>query len=282
MASPPQYQSNADVETIITLTTDFGIEDAYVAAMKGVIMGINPRVTIVDVSHSIEPQNIAQGAFVLSTTCPYFPDGTIHVGLVDPQVGSRRRAIILKTQRAVYVAPDNGILSHIVHDASPEGWHSRPTIPPELQAFEIVNPRFWRHPVSSTFHGRDIFAPVAAHISTGVPLKEFGGAIESIDLFPPPQPEVLEGGGLVGHVLHIDHFGNVITDIQRKDICTEKLHLEVAGRQIESLSQTYDEADALLALIGSSGHLEIALKHGSAARFLGIKIGDQVRIGKGH
>jgi S-adenosylmethionine hydrolase len=269
------------VETIITLITDFGIKDAYVAAMKGVIMGINPQVIVVDVSHSIEPQNVAQGAFVLSTICPYFPDGTIHVGLVDPQVGSQRRAIILKTQRAVYVAPDNGILSQIVHDASPEGWHSTATIPPQLQAFEIVNPRFWRHPVSSTFHGRDIFAPVAAHISTGVPLKEFGEAIDSIDLFPPPQPEVLEGGGLVGHVLHIDHFGNVITDIQRKDICTEKLHLEVAGRQIESLSQTYDEADALLALIGSSGRLEIAFKQGSAARFLGIKIGDRVRIGKG-
>jgi S-adenosylmethionine hydrolase len=270
------------VETIITLTTDFGIEDAYVAAMKGVIMGINPRVTIVDVSHSIEPQNIAQGAFVLSTMSPYFPDGTIHVGLVDPQVGSRRRAIILKTQSAVYVAPDNRILSHIVHDASPEGWDSRAKIPPGLQAFEIVNSRFWRHPVSSTFHGRDIFAPVAAHISTGVPLKEFGKAIDSIDLIPPPQPEALEGGLLIGHVLHIDHFGNVITDIQRKDICTDEFHLEVAGRQIESLSQTYDEADALLALIGSSGHLEIAFKDRSAARFLGIKIGDQVRIGKGH
>lgn len=271
------------METIITLTTDFGIEDAYVAAMKGVIMGINPRATVVDISHHIEPQNIAQGAFVLMTAYPYFPDGTIHIAVVDPGVGSKRRAIILRAQSTVFVAPDNGVLSYAAYRASPEGWSrgaGLEQLPPGLQGFEITNPGYWRHPVSSTFHGRDIFAPVAAYISTGVALKEFGEATNSIHLLPPPGPEVLESGDLVGHVLHIDHFGNIITDIQREDITPERFLLEVAEHRIESLGQTYGEASGLIALIGSSGYLEIALRNGSAARFLGIKIGSRVRVGE--
>jgi S-adenosylmethionine hydrolase len=272
------------VETIITLTTDFGIEDAYVAAMKGVIIGINPRAIIVDISHSIDPRDVAQGAFVLSTAYPYFPDGTIHIVVVDPGVGSQRRSIILKTKRAVFVAPDNGVLSYVAHHASLKGCRGSTALeelPAGLEAFEITNPGFWRHPVSSTFHGRDIFAPIAAYISTGVPFEEFGRATDSINLFPIPQPEALESGDLIGHVLHIDRFGNIITDVQREDISPEKFYLEVAGRQIESLSQTYDEANGLLALVGSSGYLEIALKNGSAARFLGTRIGDEVRIRRG-
>ena len=139
-------------------------------------------------------------------------------------------------------------------------------------------PVYWRHPVSPTFHGRDVFAPVAAHISTGVPLREFGGAVSSIHVLAPPRPEALEGGDLLGHVLHIDHFGNIITDIQREDLPQEKFRLEVGELRIASLGQTYCEADGLTALIGSSGYLEIALKNGSAARSLGVKSGGRVRL----
>ena len=252
---------------IITLTTDFGAQDAYVATMKGVILDINPEVTIVDICHSIEPQNIAQAAFIISTAYDYFPRDTIHVVIVDPGVGSQRKAIILKTQNALFVAPDNGVLSYII-SASPE----------EPQAVELTNPKFWRHPVSSTFHGRDIFAPVAAHLSLGVPLEEFGQAITSLSTFPMPHPQTVAKGKLLGHILHIDRFGNLITDVVKEDLPQGNLSVEIAGRQIEGLSISYAEGDELLALLGSSGHLEVALKNGSAASLLGARIGDEVRI----
>ncbi len=271
------------METIITLTTDFGVEDGYVAALKGVILGINPRVTVVDITHSIHAQNVAQGAFVLMTACPYFPDGTIHVAVVDPEVGSGRRAIALKTEKAVFIGPDNGVLSYAALQALPQGWSGGDVLdepPPGLECFEITNPGYWRHPVGPTFHGRDIFAPVAAHISAGVPLKELGRPAGAIHLLPSPRPEVLEGGQLVGHVLHIDHFGNIITDIHREDLPPGKFQLKVGQWQIACLGRTYCEAEGLTALIGSSGYLEIALKNGSAAGLLGINIGGRVTLVK--
>ena len=271
---------------IITLTTDFGLQDAYVAAMKGAMLSINPNATIVDVCHSIEPQNIAQAAFLLGTVFASFPKDTIHVVIVDPEVGSRRRPIILKTPEALFVAPDNGVLSYVIqHHASPS--RSFPEVelfglPPGLLAVEIVNARFWRHPVSTTFHGRDIFAPVAAHLSLGVPLQEFGQVITSLNVLPIPQPQPGAGGQLTGHVLHIDSFGNVITDIRQEDLPPGRFRLQIAGQSIDSLSSSYANAqvDQLLALIGSSGHLEVAVRNGSAAALLGIKIGDQVTIKK--
>ena len=252
---------------IITLTTDFGAQDAYVATMKGVILGINPEATIVDICHSSEPQNIAQAAFIISTAYDYFPQDTIHVVIVDPGVGSQRRAIVLKTQRAFFVAPDNGVLSYII-GASPE----------EPKAVDLTNPEFWRHPVSSAFHGRDIFAPVAAHLSLGVPLEEFGETITSLSTFPLPRPQTGANRELIGHILHIDRFGNLITDVNKEDLPRGNLSLEIAGRQIMGLSISYTEGDKLLALLGSSGHLEIALKNGSAASLLDARIGDEVRI----
>ena len=252
---------------IITLTTDFGTQDAYVATMKGVILGINPEATIVDICHSIEPQNIAQAAFVIATAYNYFPADTIHVIIVDPGVGSQRRAIALKTQGAFFVAPDNDVLSYVI-DASPE----------QPQAVALTNPKFWRHPVSSTFHGRDIFAPVAAHLSLGVPLEEFGEAITSLSAFPVPHPQVGANGELIGHILHIDRFGNLITDVNKEDLPWDTFSLEIADRQIEGLSTSYAEGDKLLALLGSSGHVEIALKNGSAAGLFDARIGDEVKI----
>lgn len=270
----------ASAEAIITLTTDFGIDDAYVSAMKGVILDINPGATIVDIYHSIEPQNIRQGAFVFSTAYTYFPQDTVHLVVVDPGVGGPRRAIILETANAIFVAPDNGVLSYVIQ-ASTRKLISRSALmrlPPELQAFEITNPKYWHHPVSSTFHGRDIFAPVAAHISLGKPLNELGQAIASVNVFPLPHPISGSDGNLTGHVLHIDRFGNLITDITSRDLPSGKFRIEVAGRKIGSLSHSYEPAQELLAIIGSSGHLEIALTAGSAARLLGSKLGDELRL----
>jgi len=267
-------------KAIITLTTDFGLDDAYVAAMKGVILEVNPGATIADISHSIEPQNIRQGAFIFSTAYSYFPQDTVHLVIVDPGVGGPRRAIIVETDNAIFVAPDNGVLSYVVQ-ASTSKCISRPTpmkLPPEIQAFEITNPKYWHHPVSSAFHGRDIFAPVAAHISLGTPLNELGQAIASVNVFPLSRPKPDASGKLIGHVLHIDHFGNLITDITGQDLPSGNLRIEVAGRKIGSLSQSYEQAQELLALIGSTGRLEIALRGGSAARLLRSKVGDEVHL----
>jgi hypothetical protein len=272
----------------ITLTTDFGLRDAYVAALKGVILGINPKAIIVDISHFIEPQNIKQAAFVLSTVHRYFPKDTIHAVIVDPGVGSQRRAIILKTQEALFVAPDNGVLSYIIHNASapPKGAFPEAglmELPPGVLAVEITNPRFWHHPVSTTFHGRDIFAPVAAHLSLCVPPQEFGEPITSLQVFPLPRPQLGPGGELIGQVLHIDIFGNVITNIRQEDLRPGRFHLQIAGQHIESLAATYAnaEVDRLHAVVGSSGYVEIAVRNGSAAALLGVKLGDEVRINNG-
>ena len=270
----------ASSEAVITLTTDFGLSDAYVASMKGVILTINPGATIVDICHSIEPQNIRQGAFVLSPAFSCFPQDTVHLIVVDPGVGGPRRAIILETNNAIFVAPDNGALSYVIQ-ASTSKRIRRPTLmtlPPELQAFEITNSKYWHHPVSPTFHGRDIFAPVAAHISLGVPLNELGLPIASVNVFPLPRPQTDAGGSLVGHILHIDHFGNLITDITSEDLPSGGYSIQVAGHQIGSLSDSYEQRHELLALIGSSGRLEIALKGGHAARLLGSKLGDELQI----
>jgi len=270
----------------ITLTTDFGLRDAYVAALKGVILGINPKAIIVDISHFIEPQNIQQAAFVLSTVYRYFPKDSIHAVIVDPEVGSQRRAIILRTQEALFVAPDNGVLSYILHDASPGGAPPEAgpiALPPGVLGVEITNPRFWYHPVSTTFHGRDIFAPVAAHLSLGVPLQEFGKPVTSLTVFPLPRPQPGPRGELIGQVLHIDIFGNVITSIRQEDLRAGRFHLQIAGQHIESLAATYANAeiDQLHAVVGSSGYVEIAVRNSSAAALLSVKPGDEVRINNG-
>ncbi len=252
--------------SIITLTTDFGAEDAYVGTMKGVILSLNPGATIVDICHNIEPQNILQGAFVLDTAYPYFPPGTIHVVVVDPGVGTERRAIILKALGAFFVAPDNGVLSYVLRKAR------------EFEVVSLTNPHFWLNPVSSTFHGRDIFAPVAAHLSLGVPLHEFGEPLSSPVTLPLPEPQLEADGSLIGHIIHIDRFGNLITDIKETDLPRDGLLIEASGYSIKGLSRSYAEGNEILALVGSSGNLEIAAKNGKAAEILKLRIGDQIKI----
>jgi S-adenosylmethionine hydrolase len=270
--------------TIITLTTDFGLADAYVAAMKGVILSINPEANIVDICHTIKPQNIAEAAFVLSTAYPFFPRGTIHVVVVDPGVGTERRAIILKTPTACFVAPDNGVLSYVVQEylVKPRVAASQhlAELGPGLEAVAITKPKYWRSPVGDTFHGRDIFAPVAARLSLGQPPLEFGEKITTLTVLPISKPHKGANGSLVGHILHIDSFGNLITNVNRHDLpeARETITVEVGGRLIKGLSRTYAEGQGLLSLTGSSDYLEISLKEGNASAYLKAKVGDEVKI----
>ena len=270
---------------IITLTTDFGLTDAYVAAMKGVILSINPEANIVDICHSIKPQNIAEAAFVLSTAYPFFPRGTIHVVVVDPGVGTERRAIILKTPTACFVAPDNGVLNYVLQDCSARSTATGTTqrlgkLGPGLEAVAITKPKYWRSPVGDTFHGRDIFAPVAARLSLGQPPLEFGEKITALTVLPIPKPHKGTNGSLVGHILHIDSFGNLITNVNRHDLpeARETITVEVGGRLIKGLRRTYAEGQGLLSLTGSSDYLEISLKEGNASAYLNAKVGDEVKI----
>ena len=270
----------------ITLLTDFGTEDAYAAVMKGVILTRDPRATLVDITHAIEPQNIRHGAFVLATAYQYFPKNTIHVAVVDPGVGSGRRAIILKVAGAVFVAPDNGLLTYVIdqlslnEDQVPDsgGEAVMVRLKRGIEAVSITDPRFWRTPVSPTFHGRDIFAPVAAGLSLGLSPYEFGEKTDTLTVLPITRPRVVGADELVGHAMHIDRFGNIVTDIRSSDLPRGPVEIGVGGARIDGISRYYGEARGLAALIGSSGYLEISLRDGSAARQLDTIVGDEVTV----
>jgi S-adenosylmethionine hydrolase len=272
---------------VITLTTDFGYDDAYVAAVKGAILNINPVATIVDVSHSIKPQDILQAAFVLSAVYRYFPKETVHVAIVDPGVGSDRRGMILKTPSAMFVGPDNGIFSYVIDDLFSaesrsviEQTHGLTEIvfKTGLEAAAITDPRFWRHPVSPTFHGRDVFAPVAAGLSLGISLYEFGEKINSLHVLPVPKPSLDPDGNLVGQIIHIDRFGNLIANIRSSSLPGKNAVIEVGGQRIQGISDYYAQKEGVMAVVGSSGYLEISLRDGSARDFLGIAEGDEIRV----
>jgi S-adenosylmethionine hydrolase len=272
---------------IITITTDFGLSDGYVAAMKGAILDINPELNLVDICHDIKPQNISQAAFVLSTAYPFFPKKTIHLVVVDPGVGTERRAIILRTPLADFVAPDNGVLSYVIEHFTGQPvtddsniWQTK--VWPEVEVVALTEPRFWRTPVSPTFHGRDIFAPVAAFLSLGFPPINFGKAITSVTMLPLPHPHRALDGSVLGHILHIDGFGNLITDIRGEDLpeTAGPLNIEIGRHAISGLSRAYAEGKGLLVLIGSSGYLEISLKGGSAHAFLEVEVGGEIRVKK--
>lgn len=273
------------MSSIITLTTDFGADDAYVAVMKGVMLSVNPEANIIDITHFIEPQNIPQAAFILDYTVRYFPRRTIHVAIVDPGVGSERRGIILKTPSALFVAPDNGILSYVI-----DGLSSNEELTVQYsedgevvtlgRGFEVVaitEPRFWREPVSATFHGRDIFAPVAAVLSLDISPYELGEKITSLHVLPIPKP-FLDQDSLIGRILHVDHFGNLITNIKSADLPGKDAVIEAAGQLIQGITRYYAEGEELMAIIGSSGYLEISLKNANAAEFLNTGIGDEIKI----
>ncbi|MCS7287028.1 MAG: SAM-dependent chlorinase/fluorinase [Anaerolineae bacterium] len=252
---------------VITLLTDFGLSDNFVGVMKGVILSINPTVTIVDITHEVPPQDILTAAFLLDASWPYFPPGSIHVAVVDPGVGTARRAIAVETTRAIFLAPDNGLLTPILKRGQVR------------RVISLNNPRYWLPQVSYTFHGRDIFAPTAAHISLGVPLEEIGIAIEDPILMDWPCPSKLPDGTIVGHILHIDRFGNLITNLKAEDL-KEGVVIRVADYQIQGLKKTF--ADVAIgepvAYIGSTGYLEIAIRQGNAARTFNLRRGDKIYV----
>ncbi len=265
---------------IITLTTDFGLADGYVAAMKGVILSINPDACLVDISHEIKPGRhvgLAAGSFVLSTTYGYFPKGTVHLAVIDPGVGTDRRAIILKTPHGLFVAPDNGLLASVLSDASPQSVTSG-ALGADVEAVAITNRRYWRSPVSATFHGRDIFAPVAAWLSLGTPMAEFGERISSIVVPSQALTQRRPDGSLTGRIIHIDHFGNLVTSIRQNELPEGPISVLVGGRTIAGLRRTYAEGQGLIALIGSSGYLEIAVNGGRAVELTGAEVGDEVVV----
>ncbi|MHC1578729.1 MAG: SAM hydrolase/SAM-dependent halogenase family protein [Dehalococcoidia bacterium] len=275
---------------IVTLTTDFGYDDAYVGAVKGAILSINPEANIIDISHSIRPQNIREAAFILDIAYRYFPKQTVHLAIVDPGVGSERRGIILKTSSAIFVVPDNGILTYIVDDlfsvqspllTEPTDDLKEIVFKKGLEAAAITDPRFWRHPVSPTFHGRDIFAPVAAGLSLGISPYEFGEKINSLHVLPIPKPSLDSEDRLVGQILHVDRFGNLITNIKIKDLAGKDAVIEVAGYSIQGVSDYYAQKEGVMAILGSSGYLEVSLKGGSACDFLGALVGDEIKVSPG-
>jgi hypothetical protein len=261
---------------MLTLLTDFGTQDVYVGVMKGVIAQINPTVPVVDLTHAIPPQDVAAARFHWMNAVPYFPAGTVHVCVVDPGVGGARRAIALRLGDMGYlVAPDNGVVSGVLDPVSSH-------IPPSaLAAVELTNPDYWRTETpSATFHGRDIFAPVGAHLASGVPLNQVGTPIplESLVSLPIPPVQPMPGG-VSGVVQHIDIFGNLITTIPGTAVESSQWAAQVGNTPIPG-KITYGDASVgeLLALVGSHGWVEIAVNHGSAAQVLTAAIGMPITI----
>jgi S-adenosylmethionine hydrolase len=252
---------------LITLTTDFGTRDGFVAQMKGVILGINPRARLIDVTHDLEPFSAREGALVLKGISSHFPSGTIHVAVVDPGVGGKRRGIVLCTKEQMYVGPDNGLFSLVV----PE---SKVCEIREIQNLDYMRPG--RHP---TFHGRDIFAPVAAHLSAGKPFEEVGPLIhDPMMLSIPPVMENAEG--LEGAVIYVDRFGNLTSNIDKAMLNKIVGTLCVGNVTIQGLSRYFGQVPEgeAMALINSFGLLEIAVNQGNAAQVLGIGMGEPVRV----
>jgi len=255
---------------ILTLTTDFGTGGPYVAALKGVVLGLAPGTQLVDVSHAIAPQDVAEGAFVLAGIVPYFPSGTVHLAVVDPGVGTDRRLIAALVDGHWFVVPDNGLIGGVLRGRDPSG------------AWEIRNPALRRPSVSPTFHGRDILAPAAAHLLRGGEPGELGPALEDLVL-PSSMEPAEDADGLTGEVVFIDSFGNLITNIPRDRLGTvapSGWSVEVEEAGIDGLIQTYAErrAGELVALIGSSDRVEVAVVNGDASRRLAAGRGTPVRV----
>ena len=264
---------------IITLTTDFGTSDAYVGVMKGVILGINPKAQIVDLTHAIPPQDIHEAAFSIYAAYRYFPKGTIHIVVVDPGVGSDRQAIVSRIDTAFFVCPDNGVLSYLLQSVESEG--KQP-----IDAVVIQNKTYCLPEVSNTFHGRDIFAPVAAHLSRGVPLEKIGAPIRNFVQFPLPTVDI-SGDILIGQIIKIDRFGNLITNISKdafEAFLDDGVPYEIrAGKaSLNRLNSAYADTEIgkPLAIMGSSVLLEIAVNGGSAAKQLGLKRGEPAVVQK--
>jgi S-adenosylmethionine hydrolase len=288
---------------LITITTDFGIVDGYVGTIKGIILGIAPNARIVDISHEIAPQDIRQAAYVLYATYPFFPPQTVHLVVVDPGVGSARRPVALRTQAGSFVGPDNGVFSYVMARERVEA------------IVELADPHYHLSGVHShTFHGRDIFAPVAAYLASGTPISALGPSVPDPITFPPPRLEIADEL-VAGEVWHVDRFGNIVTSIgtlawgeqgglvfapafrstgngeqeaggeggEPLYFRAGKATVRGAGWEVVAVCRSYAEVERgrVVALVGSSGHLEIAVREGNAAERLGVGPGDEVVLGWG-
>ena len=271
---------------LLVFTTDFGTADPYAGIMRGVILGINPRARLIDLTHQISPQNIAQASFVLGNSYHYFPPEAIHVVVVDPGVGTGRRPVLVSTPHGRFVGPDNGVLSQVLSglmDDAP-GAPGTASLPSEVTAVHLTNSAFWRLPVSHTFHGRDIFAPVAAHLSLGVLPNEMGESIDSLAWLPMPKPTIV-ASGIEGEIVYQDWYGNLVSNITQDLLAGASFtRVHIKQRRVEGLCRTFGDAppgQELIALIDSHGFLEVAVPNGSAARLLGVKAGERIVVENG-
>jgi S-adenosyl-L-methionine hydrolase (adenosine-forming) len=268
---------------LITLTTDFGLADPFVGVLKGVIAGIAPAARVVDLTHAVPAQDVAAGAFHLASAYAYFPPGTIHLAIVDPAVGSARRAVAVAAGGCYWVAPDNGLLGYALAALAAAGhlqgrWQDGQwQLGDDARAVVLTEPRYWLPDVSRTFHGRDVFAPVAAHLARGVALDALGSPTPSLAALalPPPEPTA---DGWQGIVLHVDHFGNLVTNLPAALLGAGDWQIEIAGQQIAGLSPFYAAMPPLGALLGSAGYLEIAAPNANAAARLGVGVGARVTV----
>jgi S-adenosyl-L-methionine hydrolase (adenosine-forming) len=259
---------------LITLLTDFGTADYFVAAVKGVILASNPHARIVDITHEIAPHDIEAGAFTLLAACSSFPPSTVHVAVVDPGVGSSRRPIVTQANEQFFVGPDNGIFSYVCDRA------------PQTETVHLTNTKYFRHPVSPTFNGRDIFAPVAAALSTGVEPSVLGETIEDHVKLKPLKAETAPGGEILGRIIQVDRFGNCVTNITPDELTPEMIgagaKVRVKRKTVKSFRSYFAEdtgsRDKVFAIWGSAGFLEIAAVQESAAKVLNLRRGDEVTI----
>ena len=263
--------------SIITLLTDFGTKDEYVGLMKGVVLSINPTAAIVDISHQIDPQDIVQAAFAIQAAYRYFPAGTVHLLVVDPGVGTDRALLALEMENQFFIAPDNGAMTLLLNQNN------------ATCLVRLTNSDFFLDSVSQTFHGRDIIAPVGAHLSRGVDLRQLGDELTSADAvrLENIHPRISDAGEIAGTIVAVDHFGNLITNIDSQmlqrfvqNVAEDKIRVRIGSHTIRGISRTYENVrrGTALGLIGSRGFLEVAVNQGHAARELNAGKGDAVRV----
>lgn len=252
---------------ILTLLTDFGLSDPYVGILKGVVLGIADDARVVDLTHDVPPQDVLTGALLLERSARWFPKGTIHVAIVDPGVGSKRRAIAIACRDRTFVGPDNGLLSLA---AARHG---------VVRAVELANPAYRLRDLSSTFHGRDLFAPAAAHLAAGVPIDRLGPTLRRFERLRWPAPRV-SGRRTTGRVLFVDRFGNLVTNVARERLPRGRATVSIGSLHGAPVRDTYADVEPgeLLALVGSFGLLEVAVRDGSAARALALGAGAKVVV----
>lgn len=258
----------------VTLLTDFGLRDHYVAAMKGVMLSLNPELSFVDISHGIPPQDIQSGAFTLGQAYPWFPPGTVHLAVVDPGVGTERKAIVVTAATQYFIAPDNGILTYVFRQE--ESW----------TAHEVTAEHYFKKPVSATFHGRDVFAPVAAWLSRDIPPHQFGPKLSSPVQLNIPELTRVRDSLIQAAILAVDGFGNLVTNLKPEDLPgygapgARTCRILAGQKEINRFCRTFAEGGPgeILVLPGSSGYLEIAMRNGSAASSLNLGAGAMIGV----